>query len=177
VQLVGVEAGGKGLPTGKHASRLALGTNASLGIAHGYKTKFLQDAEGQMLETHSVSAGLDYMGVSPVLAYLHDTGRVRFEAAMDDEVVETVKLLMKTEGIIPALESTHALVVGLREAATMKPTETVLINLSGRGDKDIFTVAEAIGDPKWDAFLASKVAAAQNKKDVKTKESHIGRVD
>jgi len=157
VELIGVEAGGRGRKPGDHAARLADFSYATTGVAHGYKTKFLQNAEGQMQETHSVSAGLDYMGVSPILAYLHEEGRVRFEAAMDVEVVEALKKLMRYEGIIPALESTHALVAGFKEAEKMNKDEIVLINLSGRGDKDIFTVADAIGDPSWIQFLDSKV--------------------
>ncbi len=157
VELVGVEAGGRGMELGQHAARLAKGSTASLGVAHGYKTQFLQDKNGQMTETHSVSAGLDYMGVSPILAHLNEIGKVRFEAATDEEVVETLKLVMKHEGIIPALESTHAFVTGLKEAAQMKKDEVVLINQSGRGDKDIFTVADAIHDPSWNSFLKSKI--------------------
>jgi len=156
VELIGVEAGGRSMDMGEHATRLAEGTTASTGIAHGYKTEFLQDDEGQMTKTHSVSAGLDYMGVSPILAHLKDTGRVRFEKAFDKEVVDTLKEIMKNEGIIPALESTHAFVTALKEAAAMSKEEVILINLSGRGDKDIFTVANAVKDPGWDEFIQSQ---------------------
>ncbi|MBF0432641.1 MAG: tryptophan synthase subunit beta [Fibrobacteria bacterium] len=156
VELIGVEAGGSGMGIGQHAARLAKGTTASAGVAQGYKTAFLQDDEGQMLETKSVAAGLDYIGVSPILAHLAEIGRVRFEAATDTEVVEALKMVMQYEGIIPALESAHAFVQGLKEAADMKKDEVILINQSGRGDKDIFTVAEAIGDPAWDQFLREK---------------------
>lgn len=156
VTLVGVEAGGRSMGMGDHAIRLAEGTTASLGVAHGYKTEFIQNNEGQMQETHSVSAGLDYTGVSPILAHLSKTGRVRFESAQDQEVVETLKTVMKSEGLIPALESTHAFVTGLKEAAEMSPDESVLINMSGRGDKDIFTVADALQDSKWDDFIRRK---------------------
>lgn len=155
VELVGVEAGGKGLDSGLHAARLAV-NQAKVGVAQGYKTYFLQDADGQMRETHSVSAGLDYVGVSPILAHLKETGRVRFAAATDVEVVEALRLCMRKEGLIPALESVHAFVQAFKEAAEMPQDECVIINQSGRGDKDIFTVADAIGDPKWEQFISSK---------------------
>ena len=157
VELVGVEAGGRGLESGEHAARLA-GTDGSPGVAQGYKTYFLQDEEGQMRHTHSVSAGLDYIGVSPILARLHETGRVRFEAASDDEVIEALRRLMHSEGIIGALESTHAVAGALRESADVPEGGVVLINLSGRGDKDIFTIGDALGDERWRQFLKDKAA-------------------
>ena len=157
VELVGVEAGGRGLTSGAHAARLA-GDDGSPGVAQGYKTYFLQDQEGQMRDTHSVSAGLDYIGVSPILAYLHELGRVRFEAATDDEVITTFKRLMQAEGIIGALESIHGVAGALREAGAMSPDEAVLINLSGRGDKDIFTIGDALADEGWKRFLKDKAA-------------------
>ncbi len=155
VELIGVEAGGYGLETGKHASRLA-SKDASIGIAQGYKTYFLQDSDGQMLETHSVAAGLDYIGVSPILAYLRGKGRVRFEVATDNEVVETLRLIIKTEGLIPALESTHAFACAFREIPKMSKDQIVIINQSGRGDKDIFTVADALRDELWENFIIKK---------------------
>ena len=164
VELVGIEAGGRGLATGEHAARLAdkVGSPGvkvgSPGVAQGYKTYFFQDAEGQMRHTHSVSAGLDYIGVSPILAHLSDIGRVRVEAATDNEVIDALKRMMKTEGIIGALESTHALAGALRETGAMSPDQTVLISLSGRGDKDIFTIADALEDENWKRFLKEKVA-------------------
>jgi len=164
VELVGVEAGGKGISSHLHAVRLAEGTFASDGVAHGYKTRFLHNPDGQMEETHSCAAGLDYIGVSPILAHLADTGRVRYEAATDTEVVEALRLVLRKEGIVPALESTHAFVQAIKEAPQMDQNSLILINQSGRGDKDIFTVAEALGDPKWDAFLKSKVTALEVKK-------------
>jgi tryptophan synthase beta chain len=106
-----------------------------------------------MRHTHSVSAGLDYIGVSPILAHLSDEGRVRFEAASDKEVIAALRLLMETEGIIGALESTHAVAGAIREAPQMSPDSRILINLSGRGDKDIFTIADALGDENWRSFL------------------------
>ncbi len=155
VELIGVEAGGYGLKTGKHASRLASG-NGSLGVAQGYKTYFLQNNEGQMLETHSVAAGLDYIGVSPILAHLKTQDRVRFEVATDKEVVEAVKLAIRKEGIVPALESAHAFACAFRKASSLKKEDIIVINLSGRGDKDIFTVADAIGDKNWEEFIIKK---------------------
>lgn len=155
VELVAVEAGGLGVDTNQHAARIA-SKQGTLGVS-GYKTYFLQNKDGQMEDTHSISAGLDYVGVSPILAHLNDIGRVRFEAATDDEVREALELTMANEGLIPALESTHAFVQAYKEAPKMKKTERILINMSGRGDKDIFTVAEALGDEKWLDFLRFKV--------------------
>ena len=158
VELVGVEAGGDGLETGRHASRLA-SADASVGVAQGYKTYFLQNDDGQMLETHSVAAGLDYIGVSPILAAYHEEGRIRFEVATNDEVLEATCLTMKKEGIIPALESSHALACVFREAPQMSADDVILVNLSGRGDKDIFTIADALGDEGWKEFITTKAEA------------------
>jgi tryptophan synthase beta chain len=155
VELIGVEAGGKGLQSGLHASRLC-GTDATPGIAQGYKTMFLQNNEGQMLETHSVSAGLDYVGVSPILADLWEKKKVRFESATDDEVMEALDLTMKMEGIIPALESTHAFVQAFKEVPHLSPDDAIIINQSGRGDKDIFTIAHAFKDPSWQEFIIER---------------------
>ncbi len=157
VELVGVEAGGKGLSTGRHAARLC-GVDASPGVAQGYKTMFLQNDDGQMNETHSVAAGLDYVGVSPILSNLWESGRVRFESATDDEVMEALDLTMKLEGIIPALESTHAFVQAFKEAPSLNPDEAIIINMSGRGDKDIFTIAHAFDDPSWKEFIIKRAA-------------------
>ena len=153
VELVGVEAGGHGLDSGQHAARFSGGT---VGVAQGYKTYFFQDDEGQMMHTHSIAAGLDYIGVSPILSHLHDQKRIRFTSATDDAVISATKLLMRTEGIIPALESAHAFAAVVEEAPDIPDGTQVLINLSGRGDKDIFNIAEAIGDEKWDEFLRAK---------------------
>ncbi len=158
VELLGVEAGGRGLSTGDHAARLA-SEDASLGVAQGYKTYFLQDDDGQMKETHSVAAGLDYVGVSPILSHLHDTGRVKFAAATDDEVVDALSLTIKKEGLIPALESAHAFVQAFKDAPEMSRDDVIIINQSGRGDKDIFTVADAFDDPKWRQFIRDKAEA------------------
>jgi tryptophan synthase beta chain len=157
VELIGVEAGGRGLHTEQHAARLAQHLG-KVGVAQGYKTRFLQNAEGQMRDTHSVAAGLDYIGVGPILAYLHELGRVRCEAATDTEVLAVMQKVMRSEGIIPALESAHAFVTAVQEAPYMSPHEIILINQSGRGDKDIFTIADALGDHRWRDFLRHKVA-------------------
>jgi tryptophan synthase beta chain len=158
VTLVGVEAGGEGIESGRHAVRLAA-DDASVGVAQGYKTRFLQDSDGQMKETHSVAAGLDYIGVSPILAQAARSGRVRFEYATDREVIEAVRLTIQKEGVIPALESAHAFARAFREAPEMPETDVILINQSGRGDKDIFTVADAFEDPKWQSFIIEKAEA------------------
>ena len=155
VELVGVEAAGRGLDSGEHASRLCSG-DASVGVAQGYKTYFLQDGDGQMRETHSIAAGLDYVGVSPILSDLKEKGRVRFEGATDREVIEALRLTMKKEGVIPALESAHAFARAFKEAPGMSTDEIILINQSGRGDKDIFTIADAFDDPKWKQFIIAK---------------------
>jgi tryptophan synthase beta chain len=155
VELVGVEAGGKGIDSGQHAARLA-GGKGRPGVAQGYKTVFLQNEEGLMQDTHSVAAGLDYIGVGPMLADLHQRGRVRFESATDTEVVDALRLAMRSEGIIPALESSHAFAAAFREAPHLSADEAILINQSGRGDKDIFTVADALGDEGWKDFIRSK---------------------
>ena len=155
VELVGVEAGGHGVKSGKHAARLS-SEDGSLGVCQGYKSVFLQDGDGQMKDTHSVSAGLDYVGISPILCHLHDQGRVRFEAATDEEVMKAEDLTIRMEGIIPALESAHGFVQAFKEAPELSGNDAILINMSGRGDKDIFTIAEAFGDTKWKKFIREK---------------------
>ncbi len=158
VELVGCEAGGYGEGPGRHASRLAY-EDASVGVAQGYKTYFLQNDDGNMLETHSIAAGLDYIGINPILAYLWEQEKVRFEAATDDEVRETLQLVMRSEGLIPALESAHAFAKAIAEAPAMGSSEVILINQSGRGDKDIFTVADAIDDRHWQQFIKDRAVA------------------
>ena len=155
VELIGVEAGGKGLDTDQHASRM-VGDRAAPGVAQGYKTMFLQDDDGQMRSTHSIAAGLDYVGISPILSDLGEQGRVRFEAATDDEVLDALNLTMRKEGIIPALESSHAFVQAIKEAPKMDRDEAIIINMSGRGDKDIFTIAHAFDDPSWKEFIIDR---------------------
>jgi tryptophan synthase beta chain len=152
VALIGVEAGGISLEDGKHSVRLSQGTGET-GIAQGYKTLFLQNDDGQLGDTHSIAAGLDYVGVSPILAYLSQQGRVIAESATDDEVTDAFSLLMKTEGIIPALESAHGLAGGFKRAKQMRQNQNVVINLSGRGDKDIFNIARAFPQREWTEFL------------------------
>jgi len=120
------------------------------------KTYFLQNDDGNMLETHSVAAGLDYIGVNPILVDLWEKDRVRFEAVTDSQVTEALKIAMRTEGVIPALESSHGFAQAILEAETMSKDEVVLINMSGRGDKDIFTIADALGDEHWKRFIRQK---------------------
>ncbi|PZU50252.1 MAG: tryptophan synthase subunit beta [Sphingomonas sp.] len=142
VELVGIEAAGHGLETDQHAASLAGGRP---GVLHGNKTYLLQDADGQITEAHSISAGLDYPGIGPEHAWLHEIGRVRYEGITDDEALSAFQLLAQVEGIIPALESAHALAWVVKAAPTMPKDRIILVNLSGRGDKDIFTVADALG--------------------------------
>src|SRR4051812_13639706 len=134
VRLLGVEAGGAGLASGRHAASLSAG---AVGVLHGARTLLLQDADGQILETHSVSAGLDYPGVGPEHAYLQETGRVRYAAATDEEALEGFRVLCLAEGIIPALEPAHALGYLLARAGEWSADSIVVVNLSGRGDKDV----------------------------------------
>jgi tryptophan synthase beta chain len=155
VELVGCEAGGHGPGLGQHAARIAY-DDSTIGVAQGYKTYFIQNTDGNMMETHSVAAGLDYVGVSPILAHLGKEGRVRFAAASDSAVTDALRLVMSTEGLIPALESTHAFATAIEEAPKMNKDEIILINQSGRGDKDIFTVADALVDEKWKEFIRNK---------------------
>ena len=142
VQLIGAEAAGHGLASGKHSLSLTAG---KVGVLHGAKSYVLQDEFGQILEAHSISAGLDYPGVGPELAYLKDTGRARFDGVTDDEALAAVQLLSRTEGIIPALESAHAIHLAGKFIGENPDVEKVIVNLSGRGDKDMHTVANALG--------------------------------
>src|SRR5436305_3036442 len=141
-RLIGVEAAGQGLETGKHAASLSAG---SPGVLHGNRTYLLQDANGQITETHSIPAGLDYPGVGPEHSYLKDIGRAEYVGITDDEALQAFHRLCRTEGIIPALESSHAVAYAVKLAATMKADQHLLVNLSGRGDKDIGTVADLSG--------------------------------
>jgi tryptophan synthase beta chain len=143
VRMTGVEAGGRGLGRGDHAARFAGG---KLGVLQGCKTFILQDADGQIEGTHSVSAGLDYAAVGPEHAFYRDRGRIEFAYATDDEVLATFQLCSRLEGIIPALESTHALVHGLKRAQALGRDKVIIINLSGRGDKDVQQVARLLGE-------------------------------
>jgi len=138
-EIIGIEAGGKGLNTLHHSAPLAVGTK---GVLHGMMTYLMQDKQGQIQETHSISAGLDYPGVGPEHSYLKDKKRVKYKAITDDEVIDAFLILTKTEGIIPALESAHAIAYAMKIAKKMKKSESVVVTLSGRGDKDIGIVQE-----------------------------------
>jgi len=142
VAMYGVEAGGRGLATGAHAAPLAAGVP---GVLHGNRTYLMQDENGQIMDTHSISAGLDYPGVGPEHAWLKDIGRVNYVVADDDDALAAFHALTRIEGIMPALESSHALAYAAKLAARMAPEQTIIVNLSGRGDKDIHTVAELDG--------------------------------
>jgi tryptophan synthase beta chain len=135
VRLIGVEAGGRGTAPGEHAARIEHG---QLGIFEGYHSYFLQEGAGNIANTHSVSAGLDYCGISPILAWLADSGRVEFTSAFDTEALEAVQTLARSEGIIPALESAHAFAHAFKLVAEMPSDAIVVVNASGRGEKDLF---------------------------------------
>lgn len=142
VRMVGVEAGGLGLETGRHAAPLSAGVP---GVLHGNRTYLMEDADGQIVETHSISAGLDYPGVGPEHAYLKDSGRAEYVAVTDDAALDAFRRLTRIEGIMPALESSHAIAWLIEEAPRMRADDIVIVNLSGRGDKDILTVAALDG--------------------------------
>lgn len=150
VKLIAVEAGGKGRKLGEHATRFNGGRT---GVVEGYKSYFLQDDDGNLAKTQSISAGLDYPGIGPQLAQLHDEGRVEFVSTSDDEVVAAVSTLAKTEGIIAALESAHAVAYAIKLAPKLSKEKTIVVNLSGRGDKDLFILARAHGDKSFYQFL------------------------
>ena len=142
VNMVGVEAGGYGLDTGKHAASL---TGGRPGVLHGNRTYLLQNEDGQITDAHSISAGLDYPGIGPEHSWLHDQGRVNYVSVTDSEALEAFQLCCRTEGIIPALEPAHALAHVAKIAPKMDKEQIIVMNLCGRGDKDIFTVADALG--------------------------------
>jgi tryptophan synthase beta chain len=142
VELLGLEAGGEGVETGRHAASI---TGGDTGVLHGSRSFILQDEDGQTIDSHSISAGLDYPGVGPEHAWLHETGRARYEPVTDADAMEAFRLLCRTEGIIPAIESAHALAGALREGRRLGPGGVVLVNLSGRGDKDVDTAARWFG--------------------------------
>ncbi|MFC2154780.1 tryptophan synthase subunit beta, partial [Candidatus Altiarchaeota archaeon] len=142
VELIGVEAGGKGIKTGKHGSTLCAGSD---GVLHGMYSKLIQDKYGQIIESYSISAGLDYPGVGPELSHLKETGRMKSVSINDDEAMEAFKILCETEGIIPALEPSHAVSYAMKKAKNMGKDEILVVCLSGRGDKDIHIAAEALG--------------------------------
>ena len=142
VRLIGVEAAGEGMDTGRHSASLTAGVP---GVLHGNRTYLLQDEDGQIIETHSVSAGLDYPGVGPEHAWLKDIGRAEYVPVTDGEALAAFHTLCRIEGIIPALESSHALAYAAKLAPTLPSDKILLVNLSGRGDKDMHTVAEKSG--------------------------------
>jgi len=144
VRLIGLEAGGSGIESGKHAATISGGT---VGVLHGTRSYVLQDENGQTVESHSISAGLDYPGVGPEHAYLNDIGRAEYHAVTDDQAMEAFSLLCKTEGIIPAIETAHALYGAMKIGRELGPDATLLVNLSGRGDKDVDTAAKYFGLP------------------------------
>ncbi len=146
VELIGVEAGGSGIASGKHAARFGDATKARVGVIHGTRTYVLQDEDGQIAETHSVSAGLDYAAVGPEHAMLRDNERAFYTSATDEEALNAFQTLCHTEGIIPALESSHAVAEVIKRAPTMRKDQVILVNLSGRGDKDLNTVIKELGN-------------------------------
>ena len=152
-RLVGVEAGGTGSAVGRHAVRFR---NGSVGVVEGYKSYFLQDKDGQIEKTHSIAAGLDYAGIGPELSYLRSIGRVGFTSARDADAINAFQMLSRYEGIFPALESAHAVAEAIRLAPRLKKDKTIVVNLSGRGDKDLFIVAEALKDKSFKRFLKMK---------------------
>ncbi len=146
VELIGVEAGGSGVETGKHAARFGDPSKGRLGVIHGTRTYVLQTEDGQIAETHSVSAGLDYAAIGPEHAQLRDQERAFYTSATDSEALAAFQTLCRTEGIIPALESSHAVAEAVKRAPTMRNDQIILVNLSGRGDKDLNTVIAELGN-------------------------------
>jgi tryptophan synthase beta chain len=144
VELIGVEAGGENIAGGRHAARFADLNVARIGVLHGTKSFVMQTEDGQIMETHSISAGLDYPSVGPEHAWLRDQERAFYTYATDEEALNAFQLLSKTEGIIPALESSHAVAEVLKRAPQMRPDQIIVVNLSGRGDKDLDTVIKAL---------------------------------
>lgn len=163
VLLVGVEAGGTGEAVGANAVRMT-GTTASPASIQGYKSKFIHE-NGKMLPTHSISAGLDYAGIGPQLAFLGDSGRIRFTKAYDDEVIAAMRFFARNEGIVPALESSHALAEAIKLAPQMGRDKNIVVNVSGRGDKDIFITSKAIEPQKWFRFIDEELERNQYERD------------
>lgn len=154
VKLIGVEAGGLGRKVGQHASRF---NGGSVGVVEGFKSFFLQDDDGQIQKTHSISAGLDYAGIGPELAYLKEKGRVEFYSVTDREVISAFKLLARTEGVIAALESLHAVAYAIKLAPKLPKNKIIVVNISGRGDKDLFILTKALKDRGFEDFLRSQI--------------------
>jgi tryptophan synthase beta chain len=160
VQCFGTEAGGTGPEPGENAARF--GKNPQIGIVQGYKSYFLQNNDGQVQQTHSISAGLDYAGIGPELAELHDQGRIHFSSVLDSEVLEAFQILCREEGIIPALESAHAVARAMQLAPGLPKDHIMVVNISGRGDKDIFITAKYLDETRWVEFLKSEVRDIEN---------------
>jgi len=158
VKMIGVEAGGKGVDGQEHAARFQGG---SVGVAEGFKSYFLQNEDGQLSSTHSISAGLDYAGVGPQIAYLQETKRVHFSYAKDDEVIAAYQLLAQTEGVFAALESSHAVAEVIKLAPGLRRDQSIVFNCSGRGDKDLFIVTKELGDAGFQTFLTDELKAMQ----------------
>lgn len=152
VRLIGVEAGGVGKMIGEHASRISI-DEPKEGIVQGYRSFFLQDKDGQLSDTHSISAGLDYAGIGPEHAFLYTTKRVEYVSVSDEETLNAFKMLAEKEGIIPALESSHAVAYALKEVPKLPKDKIVVVNISGRGDKDLFITAKALDNINWQKFL------------------------
>ncbi len=155
-RLIGVEAGGRGPGRGDNAVRMTGGVSRT-GIAHGYKTRFLMDDDGQVQDSHSISAGLDYPGIGPQLADLGVSGRIEFTSASDEETLAAVKFFARHEGVMFALESAHAGAAAMKLAPTLSPDQNIVVNMSGRGDKDLFITAKALDRDRWLEFLQSEV--------------------
>lgn len=156
VRLIGVEAGGHGVDVkGGHASKIS--GQATIGVVEGYKSLFLQDKNGQISDTHSISAGVDYSGIGPQHAQLHQEGRVEYVAVTDDEALVGLTTLAKNEGVIAALESSHAIAYAMRLARDTPKGQNIVVNVSGRGDKDIFITANKLSPKKWSAYLQSQI--------------------
>jgi len=155
VKMIGVEAGGKGVDGQEHAARFQCG---SVGVAEGFKSYFLQNSDGQLSSTHSISAGLDYAGVGPQIAYLQESKRVKFSYALDREVMSAYQLLARTEGVFAALESSHAVAEVIKLAPSLKKDQSIVFNCSGRGDKDLFIVTKELEDAGFKSFLAEELA-------------------
>ena len=156
--LIGVEAGGRGPGPGEHAARM--NGRGRAGIVQGYKSLFLSDTDGQLLSTHSISAGLDYPGVGPQLAHLGEQGRIRFTTATDAEALEAVRFFARTEGFIFALESAHAAAAVMKLAREYPRDAAMVVNMSGRGDKDLFIMAKEMDPQNWSEFLREEAARA-----------------
>ena len=168
IKLSGAEAGGTGPESGHNASRMT-GNAARDGIVQGYKSRFLLDEDGQVAQTSSISAGLDYAGISPQLAMLGMTGRIKFEAILDDEALNAVSFFAKNEGILMALESAHAAALAMKLAPTISKDKAIIINMSGRGDKDVFITSPVFRPQEWKEFLKSELHRLETNADVHSK--------